>query len=40
MAQNLGELIGELRALPEYVQRFDQAFGGEKGPGLTFQNLT
>ena len=40
MAQNPEELIGELRALPEYVQRFDQAFGGEKGSGITFKNLT
>ena len=40
MAQNPEELIGELRALPEYVQRFDQAFGGKKGSGLTFKNLT
>ena len=40
MAQNPEELIGELRALPEYVQRFDHAFEGGNGSGLTFQNLT
>ncbi len=40
MAQNSEELIEELRALPEYVQSFDHAFGGEGGSGLTFQNLT
>ena len=37
MAQDPDELVEELKAIPGYVRRFDEAFGGE---GITFQNVT
>jgi cytochrome c peroxidase len=38
MNQNPDELVKELRAIPEYVRLFDQAFGGSGGAGVTFDN--
>ena len=40
MAQDADELVQELKAIPEYIRRFDEAFGGEEGSGVTFQNVT
>ncbi len=40
MNQKPDELVTELKAIPEYVQRFDQAFNGKEGSGITFQNAT
>ncbi len=34
------ELVAELKAIPEYRERFDRAFGGKDGSGVTFQNVT
>ena len=35
-----GELVTELRAIPEYVRLFDEAFDGKDGSALTFDNTT
>jgi cytochrome c peroxidase len=40
MNQNADELVAELRAIPEYVRLFDQAFGGQTGSAVTFDNVT
>jgi parallel beta-helix repeat protein len=40
MNQDQDELVKELKALPEYVQLFDQAFGGSGGSAVTFDNVT
>jgi cytochrome c peroxidase len=40
MNQNPDELVTELKAIPEYVRRFDQAFNAKDGSGVTFQNAT
>jgi len=40
MNQNPDELVKELKAIPEYVQLFDQAFGGSGGSAVTFDNVT
>ncbi|MFQ3611871.1 MAG: parallel beta-helix domain-containing protein, partial [Fimbriimonadales bacterium] len=34
------QLVAELKAIPEYRERFDRAFGGTNGSAVTFQNLT
>ena len=39
MDQRPDELVGELRALPEYVRLFDEAFGGREGSAVTFENV-
>lgn len=38
MDQKPDELVRELRAIPEYVRLFDEAFGGEDGAAVTFDN--
>jgi cytochrome c peroxidase len=40
MDQKPDELVGELRAIPEYVRLFDEAFDGKDGSALTFDNTT
>jgi cytochrome c peroxidase len=40
MNQKPDELVGELRAIPEYVRLFDAAFGGTAGSGVTFDHVT
>ncbi len=40
MDQNPDELVRELRAIPEYVRLFDQAYGGKEGSAVTFENAT
>src|SRR5712692_3472683 len=40
MDQKPDELVEELRAIPEYVRRFDEAFGGQHGSAVTFDNAT
>ncbi|MGH9852817.1 MAG: cytochrome-c peroxidase, partial [Blastocatellia bacterium] len=40
MNQNEDELVRELKAIPEYIQLFDKAFGGSGGPAVTFDNVT
>jgi parallel beta-helix repeat protein len=40
MAQDPAELERELRAIPEYVRLFDQAFAGRDGSAVTFDNVT
>jgi parallel beta-helix repeat protein len=40
MDQDPVELVRELRAVPEYVQLFDAAFGGGDGSAVTFDNVT
>jgi len=40
MNQKPDELVSELRAIPEYVRLFDDAFGGTQGSGVTFENVT
>ena len=40
MNQNPDELVQELRAIPEYVRLFDEAFGGQNGTAVTFENVT
>ena len=32
--------VNELRAIPEYVRLFDEAFGGKDGSAVTFENVT
>ncbi len=39
MAENPDNLIKELKAIPDYAQKFDQAFNGKDGAGLTFDNV-
>jgi cytochrome c peroxidase len=39
MAQNPEELIKELKAIPEYVQRFDKVFNGQGGSTITLDNV-
>ncbi len=39
MAQDSSELVQELRAIPEYVALFQNAFGGEAAEAVTFQNV-
>ena len=40
MNQDPTELVKELRAIPEYVALFDEAFGGRGGSAVTFENTT
>jgi cytochrome c peroxidase len=40
MNQNPDELVRELKAIPEYSQIFDKAFGGSSGSAVTFDNVT
>jgi parallel beta-helix repeat protein len=40
MDQKADELVKELRAIPEYVRLFDDAFGGKDGAAVTFDNTT
>ena len=40
MNENPDNLVGELKKIPEYVQRFDAAFGGTAGSAVTFENVT
>ena len=40
MDQKPDELVGEIRAIPEYVRLFDEAFDGKDGSALTFDNTT
>lgn len=39
MDQDPAELVRELRAVPEYVERFDRAFNGSGGSAITFDNV-
>jgi len=39
MAENPDQLIKELKAIPEYVQKFEQAFNHKAGEGLTLENI-
>ncbi|GIV08539.1 MAG: hypothetical protein KatS3mg019_0630 [Fimbriimonadales bacterium] len=34
------ELVRELKAIPEYRERFDKAFGGKDGEAITFKHVT
>lgn len=40
MAQDPAELVDELRAIPEYVERFATVFGGSGTETVTFENVT
>jgi parallel beta-helix repeat protein len=40
MNQDPEELIKELKAIPEYAEKFDEAFGGSHGSAVTFDNVT
>lgn len=40
MNENPDTLVGELKNIPEYAQKFDAAFGGANGSGITFENVT
>jgi cytochrome c peroxidase len=40
MNENPDTLVGELKNIPEYAQKFDTAFGGANGSGITFENVT
>ncbi|PYQ18676.1 MAG: hypothetical protein DMF79_14385, partial [Acidobacteria bacterium] len=40
MDQKPAELVHELRAIPEYVRLFDEAFEGTQGSVVTFENTT
>ncbi len=40
MNENPDTLVGELKNIPEYAQKFDAAFGGVDGAGVTFENVT
>jgi cytochrome c peroxidase len=40
MDQKPEELEAELKAIDEYVRLFDQAFDGQGGSGVTFENVT
>jgi parallel beta-helix repeat protein len=39
MAENPENLVKELKAIPEYAQMFDSAFGGQNGSGVTMDNV-
>ncbi len=39
MAENPETLVKELKAIPEYVSRFDRAFKGQNGSAVTFDNV-
>ena len=39
MNQGKDELVKELKAIPEYVRLFDNAFGGDGGSAVTFNNV-
>ncbi|MGA9769776.1 MAG: parallel beta-helix domain-containing protein [Blastocatellia bacterium] len=39
MAENPDTLVGELKAIPEYAQKFDSAFGGAGSSGVNFDNV-
>lgn len=39
MAENAEKLITELKAIPEYAQKFDAAFKGSNGSAVTFDNV-
>jgi cytochrome c peroxidase len=39
MAENPDALVGELKAIPEYAQKFDSAFGAANGAGVSFDNV-
>jgi len=39
MAENPDTLVGELKNIPEYTQKFDAAFGGANGSGVTYDNV-
>lgn len=39
MAENPETLVGELKAIPEYAQKFDAAFGDSNGAGVTYDNV-
>jgi cytochrome c peroxidase len=39
MAENPDALVKELKAIPEYSQKFDAAFGGNSGSGITMDNV-
>jgi parallel beta-helix repeat protein len=39
MAENPDALVGELKAIPEYAQKFDSAFGGANASGVNFDNV-
>jgi parallel beta-helix repeat protein len=40
MNENPDVLVGELKNIPEYAQKFDAAFGGANGSGINFENVT
>ena len=40
MNQDAAELVRELKAIPAYVRLFDEAFGGQNGAAVTFDNVT
>src|SRR5215475_2097390 len=40
MNQDRDQLVKELKAIPEYVRLFDNAFGGDGGSAVTFNNVT
>jgi cytochrome c peroxidase len=40
MGQDPGELVRELKEIPEYARLFDAAFGGKGGSAVTFDNVT
>jgi parallel beta-helix repeat protein len=40
MNQQPDELVKELKAIPEYAQLFDKAFGSKDGAGVSFDNVT
>lgn len=39
MNQNPEELVKELKAIPEYVERFDKVFNGKDGSSITLDNV-
>ena len=39
MAENADNLVKELKAVPEYTRRFDEAFGGEAGSSITLRTV-
>ncbi|HSE96728.1 MAG TPA: parallel beta-helix domain-containing protein, partial [Blastocatellia bacterium] len=39
MAEDPDNLVKELKAISEYVERFDSAFGGQNGSGVSFDNV-
>ncbi|HWP42356.1 MAG TPA: cytochrome c peroxidase, partial [Blastocatellia bacterium] len=39
MAEDPENLVRELKAISEYVERFDRAFGGREGSAVTFDNV-